>query len=176
MSGPAFSVPVSQRGFTYLAVLAALVVMGILAEKAISLTSAAMRADRESELMFRGLAYQRAIQRFYESDQGFRRYPARLEDLLRDTRFINRRHLRKLYDDPIGDAWILIQAPDGGIMGVASSSEAVPSKTANFPAGLETFEQAENYRDWTFVFQPKVSSLTLPCISDCTDGSALDAD
>lgn len=170
MSKPTFSLPVCQRGFTYLAVLAALVVMGILAERAINLTSAAMRADRESELMFRGLAYQRAIQRFYESDQGFRRYPARLEDLLRDSRFINRRHLRELYDDPVGAAWILIPAPDGGIMGVASSSEDRPSKAANFPPGLETFEQAESYQDWTFVFRPVVNGLAPPCVSDCPDG------
>ena len=60
---PTVSMPRRQCGFTYLAVLAALVVMGILAEKAVNLTSAAMRADRESELMLRGPAYHRAIQR-----------------------------------------------------------------------------------------------------------------
>jgi type II secretory pathway pseudopilin PulG len=136
--------------------------MGILAGKAVSLTSAALRADREKELMFRGLAYQRAIQSYYESDQGFRRYPTNLEDLLNDSRFISRRHLRKLYDDPIGDSWILIPSPDGGIMGVASSSEKVPSKSANFPPEIEAFEDAESYRDWAFVFRPMTVNLGIP--------------
>lgn len=144
----------SQRGFTYIAVLSALVVVGILAGKAQSLTSAVVRADQERELLFRGQAYQRAIQRYYESDHGFRRYPSRLEDLVKDPRFIHRRHLRELYSDPIGDGWILIAAPDGGIMGVASSSEQIPARTANFPKGLEIFAEAESHQDWTFVFYP----------------------
>jgi type II secretory pathway pseudopilin PulG len=151
--------PKAQHGFSYIAVLAALVVMGILAGKATNLTSAALRADRESELMFRGMAYQRAIQSYYESDQGFRRYPTSLDDLLSDSRFISRRHLRKSYVDPVGDAWILIPSPDGGIMGVSSSSEQKPSKKANFPVGLESFEEAETYRDWVFVFRPAVTKI-----------------
>lgn len=148
-----------QSGFTYIAVLAALVIMGVLAGKAQSLTSAVLRADRESELLFRGQAYQRAIQRYYESDHGIRRYPSRLEDLIKDPRFIHRRHLRELYDDPLGDGWRLIAAPDGGIMGVASSSEKAPARTANLPAGLEVFEEAESYQDWTFVFYPVLSGV-----------------
>lgn len=144
----------SQKGFTYIAVLAALVVVGILAGKAQVLSSAAMQADREHELLFRGQAYQRAIQRYYESDHGFRRFPARIEDLAKDPRFASRRHLRETYSDPIGEGWRLIPAPDGGIMGIASSSESVPRKTKNFPAGLEIFEQAETYQDWIFVFNP----------------------
>lgn len=155
-----YPLPKEQRGFSYVAVLAALVIMGVLAGKATNLTSAALRADRENELMFRGMAYQRAIQSYYESDQGFRRYPTSLEDLLSDSRFVSRRHLRKLYDDPIGDTWILIPSPDGGIMGVSSSSEQKPSKEANFPVGLESFEEAETYRDWAFVFRPAVTRVS----------------
>lgn len=154
-----YPLPKAQHAFSYVAVLAALVVMGILAGKATNLTSAALRADRESELMFRGMAYQRAIKSYYESDQGFRRYPTSLDDLLSDSRFISRRHLRKLYVDPLGDAWILIPSPEGGIMGVSSSSEQKPSKDANFPVGLETFEEAETYQDWAFVFRPAVTKV-----------------
>jgi hypothetical protein len=39
-------------------------------------------------------------------------------------------------------------------MGVRSASAAPPSKTANFPAGYETFEGAPRYSDWQFVYTP----------------------
>ena len=143
-----------QQGFTYVLVLAAVLVVGVLAGKAARLTTVVMQAEREEELIFRGQAYQRAIRSFYESRDGFQRYPQSLEDLTRDPRFIHRRHLRALYEDPLGGDWLVIPAPDGGIMGVASSSEASPRKAANFPAGLEMFEEAESYQDWTFVFTP----------------------
>ncbi len=148
----------SQAGFTYVMVLAAVVVVGILAEVAVVLTSRTVKSERETELLFRGTAYRNAIRSFYEAGSPVRAFPRRLEDLLNDPRFPNRHHLRALYPDPMSpDAkgeWLLIRAPDGGIAGVASSSKEEPLKKGNFPMGLEQFTGARTYADWVFEYQP----------------------
>ncbi len=50
--------------------------------------------------------------------------------------------------------WKLIRATDGGIKGVASSSEDKPLKQASFPPGLEGFTGAGTYTAWTFEYVP----------------------
>lgn len=149
----------SQAGFTFLIVLAAVAALAIGAQVAIPLASRALQADREQELLFRGLAYRRAIGSYYEAAVAAGRlektYPQRLEDLLQDPRFVHRRHLRELYPHPLdGRGWVLIREPGGGIVGVASPSERRPLKRANFEVGLEPFENAESYRQWEFVYLP----------------------
>jgi len=47
------------------------------------------------------------------------------------------------------------RAVDGGIQGVASSSELEPLKKANFPKRWKDFEQAKTYRDWVFQYIPR---------------------
>jgi len=158
----------THRGFSYALVLAAIVVIGILAEVAQETSWRQQQADREAELIFRGSAYRRAIASYYELHQ---RYPRALEDLVRDPSSVTRRHLRALYSDPMrlrakqraergldyaGAAadWELIPAPDGGIRGVASRSEAVPLKKAGFPKALAPFAEAETYSEWLFEYVP----------------------
>lgn len=142
----------SQRGFTYAAVLAAVVVVGIAAEVATLSTTRIVRAEREAELLFRGQAYQRAIASYRRAHGAF---PRALDDLLDDPRSPGRRHIRALYPDPVGEGeWRLIPAAGGGIGGVASRSTARPLKTANFPPGLETFGEAEAYSEWVFEYAP----------------------
>jgi hypothetical protein len=54
-----------------------------------------------------------------------------------------------------GDAdWTLIPAPNGGFMGVASSSQRAPLKRVGFDWIDTDFEQAEKYSDWAFVYDP----------------------
>lgn len=147
-----------DAGFTYVMVLAAIVVVGILAEVAVVLTSRTVKAEREAELLFRGSAYRHAIRSYYEAGSPVRTFPRNLEDLVNDPRFPNRHHLRALYPDPMAPEskgeWLLLRAPDGGIAGVASSSKDEPLKKANFPAGLEQFAGARTYADWVFEYQP----------------------
>jgi prepilin-type N-terminal cleavage/methylation domain-containing protein len=60
-----------------------------------------------------------------------KRYQAKLEDLLTDSRYNPPQHyLRRLYRDPIMNQkrWGIITALGGGIMGVHSLSEQLPSK------------------------------------------------
>jgi type II secretory pathway pseudopilin PulG len=160
-------IPVSgkrQRGFTYAMVLVAIVIVGILAGVADIATSRVMQADRENELMFRGIAYRNAIQR-YHAVAG--RYPRTLDALLKDSRFAHRPYLRTLYPDPMADraqgssgggiengGWQLVRAADGGIAGVASRSKRAPLKKASFPPGFEGFDGAQSYAEWVFEYSP----------------------
>lgn len=145
-----------QRGFSYVLVLIAVVVTGIMLETAAEPASRRMQAEREQELLFRGMAYQKAIRNYYLAN---RRYPARLSDLVKDSGFVHRVYLRDLYADPMAAGgkgeWNLLRAIDGGIAGVASQSIATPMKQANFPQGLEHFNGATRYADWVFDYQPK---------------------
>lgn len=164
----------NQRGFTYVMVLAALVIVGILAESAVALSSHMNQADREAELLFRGQAYRHAIQSYYEAGNPVKTYPRALEDLLKDPRFPNKHHLRALYADPVnaGKEWTLIRAPDGGIAGVASASKEEPLKKANFPKGLEKFEAAQSYADWIFEYTPSPISASFPRVTSPSPASS----
>lgn len=155
-----------ERGFTYAMVLVAIVLVGIFAGVANIATSRIVQADREEELIFRGMAYRSAIQRYYAVAK---RYPRSLDELLKDPRFAYRPYLRAPYPDPMaadamvkgqGEAgenggWRLVRAADGGIAGVASQSRQEPMKKANFPLGFEKFEGAKSYAEWGFIYDPR---------------------
>ena len=141
----------NQRGFSYVMVLAAVVIVGIVLEAAQVTTWRILRADREAELLFRGLAYRNAIRNFYQTNGAF---PRSLEDLLKDPRSASRKYIRELYADPMGKReWTLVRATDG-IAGVASTSREEPLKQANFPPELEKFAGAKSYADWIFEYVP----------------------
>lgn len=151
-----------QRGFTYAMVLVAIVVVGILAGVANVATARVVQADREDELLFRGMAYRSAIQRYYAVAG---RYPRTLDELLKDSRFAQRPYLRTRYPDPMADraqgsgsdesgGWQLVRSGDGGIAGVASRSKRAPLKKANFPPGFESFDGAQSYAEWVFEYSP----------------------
>jgi type II secretory pathway pseudopilin PulG len=148
-----------QAGFTYVSLLIIVAAMGTGLAAFGELASNAAKREKELELLFVGDAYRQAIGQYYESSPaGHKVYPKKLEQLLKDERFaFNRRYLRRLYRDPVtGKDWAVVEAPEGGIMGVRSASEAPPSKSANFPPGYEAFEGAPRYADWQFVYTPTV--------------------
>lgn len=157
--------PSKQRGFSYAMVLAAIVIVGILVEAAHETTWHIVQSDREAELLFRGEAYRRAIQSFYQSNGA---YPRQLEDLLKDPRSASRRHLRALYKDPFGrekkGEWTIVLAKDGGIAGVASTSSEEPLKRANFPKQFEKFAAAKSYKEWIFEYVPAATPGLRPPI------------
>ena len=152
---PAGKRPSSSRGFTYLMVLAAVVILGIVVEAARVTTWRLVRADREAELLFRGKAYRSAVRSFYEANGAF---PRTLEDLLKDPRSTSKKHIRALYLDPMSKSekpeWRLVRASDGGIAGVASASSEEPLKQANFPREFEKFAGAKSYSEWIFEYAP----------------------
>ncbi len=142
-------------GFTYVGLLALLVVLGLLLAKAGEVASTAERRDREEQLLWVGHEYRAAIARFWLRN---RRYPLALEDLLGTgpDQPLPVRYIRRLYPDPMtnGAPWTLVPAPGGGIMGVASSSARAPLKAANFDLADPGFEKATRYGDWQFSYVP----------------------
>lgn len=161
--------PSRQRGFSYAMVLAAVVIVGIVAEAAHVTTWRLLKAEREQELLFRGQAYMAAIKSYYESgaEAGApKTYPRSLDDLLKDPRFPGRRHIRALYPDPMDEGerkdWLLIRAADGGISGVASTSRKEPLKKANFPKEFEKFAGTQTYAEWVFEYKPPAHLPPIP--------------
>jgi len=144
-----------QRGFTLIGVLLFAAVFAVAAAAAVTAGATLQRHAAEEDLLAAGLEFRNAFKSYYESALSTPRYPIKLEDLLRDPRFPGvRRHLRKLYADPLtGKAeWGTIPAPGGGIMGVYSLATDTPIKTALFPAEFAAFEGKATYAEWQFAY------------------------
>lgn len=149
---------IRQRGFTYLGLLFAVVLAGVALAAIGVVWSMERQRERERELLFVGERFREAIASYYERSPGLvKRYPAKLDELLKDGRFLTvRRHLTQVYRDPMTGTrnWGLIPAPEGGIMGVHSSSTSAPIKRAGFPSEFSEFEGKSSYAEWRFVYRP----------------------
>jgi len=146
--------PAGARGFTYVGLLLTVAIMAAGLAAIGEVASTAAKRDREAELLFVGNQFAQAIAQYAAASPGAQQYPPTLEDLLADKRYPNvRRHLRRIYPDPLtGRAdWVLVRVPGGGIVGLHSQSLARPLKTANFPPGYESFNGATTYSAWQFV-------------------------
>lgn len=143
-----------QDGFTYFVVLLLVVVTATGALALGTLWQTAERRERERELLEAGRELRRAIDSYRRLPVGGKRqYPPSLEDLLLDPRLPGvRRHLRRIPVDPLTGRteWGLVQAPDGGILGVHSLSQAAPMKSAGFAPDETDFEGAARHADWVF--------------------------
>ncbi|CAK0781592.1 hypothetical protein CCP3SC15_930023 [Gammaproteobacteria bacterium] len=108
----------NQYGFTYLGLLFAVAMAGVALAATGVLWSTQRQREREQDLLFVGNQIRQAIRSYYEHSPGLvKRYPAKLDDLLRDNRFLTvQRHLRQRYMDPMTGAreWGLVMAPKGG--------------------------------------------------------------
>jgi type II secretory pathway pseudopilin PulG len=147
----------NQRGVTLMVVLVMVVVTGLTAGLAGTSWRSIMQRVKEDELLWRGDQYRKAIESYYDVNHGgIQRYPARLEDLLRDPRSLQPvRHLRRLYPDPFtGEDWVIIKDPAGGIRGVRSGSEEEPFKKDDFPEEYEDFKDRMKYSEWEFSCTP----------------------
>jgi type II secretory pathway pseudopilin PulG len=144
-------------GFTYVALMIAVAVVGAGVAGAAELWSQGERRERERELLFVGGEFRRAIERYYQQSPGLAKsYPQELADLVLDRRFPTpRRHLRRMYRDPMtGKAeWAVLEAPTGGIMGVRSLSNEETLKKAGFAIEDRAFEGAGRYSAWEFSYQ-----------------------
>ncbi|MBI3805243.1 MAG: type II secretion system protein [Nitrospirae bacterium] len=128
------------------------------------MTTVAKR-ERETELLFRGMAIRHGIELYYRTSRaGFSQYPRTLEELVRDPGVPGvRRYLRKVYADPItGGEWVLIRDGSGRVKGVRTSSDEEPLKTANFPEVLKSFEGKKKYSEWVFEYNPQQAAIIPP--------------
>jgi type II secretory pathway pseudopilin PulG len=166
-----------QAGFTYLTVMfiVAILLGGLAIVGETWETSA--RREKEAELLFIGNQYRRAIGLYYLSTPGVvKSYPRTLEDLLKDPRQPGTmRHLRKLFPDPItGKPFVVIKGADGGVQGVASSSDDAPLKVANFRVRDAIFEGGQKYSEWKFIHTPPVA-VAAPAAKPAAGGAATGA-
>ena len=145
----------AELGFTYVGLLVLVAVIGILLAGAGQVASTVARREREAQLLWVGHEYRAAIGRYFSQR---RAYPQALEELLgaAPDAPLQVRFLRRLYRDPMTNAvdWVLVPAPDGGILGVASRSTRRPLKTGHFDPADEGFADAATYGDWQFTFLP----------------------
>ncbi|MDH5222412.1 MAG: type II secretion system GspH family protein [Betaproteobacteria bacterium] len=146
-----------QRGFTYLAALVIVALLGGGLAAYGELETHARQRQREAELKWIGNQFREAIGLYYQRTPGAaKRFPERLEDLLEDRRFLTpQRYLRKVYRDPMTGTheWGLVQAPEGGIAGVHSLSDT-QSISKSGPGPMATIAGNATYRDWRFVYEP----------------------
>jgi len=146
----------SEAGFTYIGLLIAVALVGVLLAEAATVWHQVQQQENERQLLFVGNQFRQAIGSYYINTPGPKKeFPKKLEDLLEDRRtpFVLR-HLRKIFYDPItvSTDWGLIKAADNGIIGVYSKSDAEPVKKSNFRKPFEMFEAKKHYHEWQFTY------------------------
>ena len=135
-------------GFTYLMLLWWVAVSSVLLAALGQSWAIEARRQREMELVFRGEQIKAALAAYQEATPTLPKVlPTRLEDLLEDRRGPEvKRHLRKLWPDPITGShqWGLVR--EGGVItGVYSPSDQHPLRA---PAGVT------RYDEWRFEYSP----------------------
>lgn len=145
----------AEGGFVYIALLIFVAVIAISLSAVSEVWSFSAQRDRETELLFIGNQYRRAITLYYTSSpRGVRAFPHSLEELLVDNRTEDnaQHYLRRLYPDPMTGKvdWGTVTLPDGGIVGVYSRSEGTPIKQAGFSRRDKVFAEQTRYSDWVF--------------------------
>ncbi|MCC7698887.1 type II secretion system protein [Janthinobacterium sp. EB271-G4-7A] len=153
-----------QRGFTYLGLIILVAILGLVGAAGLKMGSLLQRQATEQELLDIGAQFSDALYSYAAATPaGQPQQPPTLAALLRDPRFPQlRRHLRKLYVDPItGRAeWGLLYQPGSqGIIGVHSLSQAVPLKVGNFEARFAGFEGKAHFSEWRFMVDARLSSV-----------------
>lgn len=148
------SLPDLQQGITYLWMLFFVFLLGIGLGKSLEVFSLMDQRQKEQELLYVGKIYQEAIRQYYLSGQEENKYPAHLEDLLKDSRYIvTRRYIRQLYTDPLTNQDFLpIFSAEGGICGVKSLSGKKPVKNFFKEKDFQEFNNAKSYQQWLFQF------------------------
>ena len=177
----------SAAGFTYIAALVLVIVMGIMLGVVGQTWTQIMKREREQELIFRGTQIVQAIRRWNYGDKRGTGTPVmplfELEHLLKDPRsFANKKYLRRLYTDPLTDKdWVVIKDPVRGIIGVASSSAEAPLRQSFLTMTplsaddryleqmFKSIEGKKKYSEWEFVYRGEgvapgttTTTVTLP--------------
>ncbi len=142
-------------GFTYLGLIILVAIIGMVGAASLKLGSLLQRAAAEEELLDIGAAFSDALRSYAAATPpGQPQQPPSLQELLKDPRFPNpRRHLRKIFVDPItGKAeWGIMYLGDKvGVLGVHSLSTAAPLKVANFDPRFLNMENKAQLSDWKF--------------------------
>jgi type II secretory pathway pseudopilin PulG len=153
-----------EQGFGYVFLLVLIAVLGGVSAYALEEGQLMSRRQAEQELLSVGRSFEEAQYSYSgvrpsEPNSGplpgvlTATGPAQLEDLLKDPRVPGvRRHLRKIYPDPLTGKteWGLVRNQAGHIVGIHSLSTGTPIKKSGFDARYAHFGEAERYQDWRF--------------------------
>jgi type II secretory pathway pseudopilin PulG len=153
-----------QAGFTYLGLIVLVTIIGLVGAATLKVDALLRRAAAEEELLEIGAAFSAALTSYAEATpRGQPPQPPSLEELLKDPRVPGvRRHLRKIFVDPItgkaewGIVWLNkdsgISNGNGGsgVLAVYSLSQSKPLKIANFDSRFQNLEGREHISDWKF--------------------------
>ncbi len=144
-----------EGGFTYVGLVVFVAILGMVGAATLKVDGLMRRAAAEQELLETGAAFSAALRSYAAATpRGFPTLPPTLQDLLKDPRFPGtRRHLRKIFVDPITGTteWgVQYQGDKVGVLAVYSLSQARPLKLANFDARFRNFENKEHLSEWKF--------------------------
>lgn len=143
-----------QRGYTYLLVLFIVAAMGLFAARTGVVWQQVAQREREAELIAVGVEIARALASYArETPVGTPSRPTELAQLVEDKRWPTpRRHLRKVYRDPMtGKPEWGIERDGNAILGVHSLSTQAPIRRDGFPPELgEVAASAASYAEWIF--------------------------
>jgi type II secretory pathway pseudopilin PulG len=152
-----------QAGFTYVGLIVLVAIIGLVGAATLKADALLRRAAAEQELLEIGAAFSAALTSYAEATpRGQLPQPPSLEALLKDPRVPGtRRHLRKIFVDPItgkaewGIVWLntgtgIDGSGGSGVLAVYSLSEAKPLKQANFDGRFQNFENRAHLSEWRF--------------------------
>jgi hypothetical protein len=152
----------NERGVTYLMLMCAIVLIGIVTSVAAKQWKMMVQRELEADLLARGIEIQQALALYSTTMKAGRVmpgevYPQSLADLTR----LPKPFLRKVYLDPMGHGeWDYLRSPTGGLMGVRSRSKAKPIRQHEFPPEVRHFEGRARYDEWVFQY-PNPSTANL---------------
>ena len=145
-----------QSGFTYLGLIIFVAIIGLVGAATLKIGALLERAAAEEELLEIGAAFSAALDSYAAATpRGASPYPPSLAELLKDPRSpAVRRHLRKVYVDPLtGKAeWGIVYLGGGetGVVAIHSLSTARPLKIANFDSRFKGLDNKEMISEWRF--------------------------
>jgi type II secretory pathway pseudopilin PulG len=152
-----------EAGFTYVGLIVLVAIIGLVGAATLKADALLQRAAAEEELLDIGAAFSAALTSYAEATpRGQPPQPPSLDDLLKDTRVPGiRRHLRKIFVDPItgkaewGIVWLnkgsgVSGSGGSGVVAVYSLSQAKPLKQAHFDTRFQNLEGRQHFTDWKF--------------------------
>ena len=154
-----------ERGFSYIILMLAIVLMGLAMSVAARQWKTMVQRELEVDLLAKGVEIQNALALYSASIKAGRVMPGEVyPQTLAELTKLPKPFLRKVYIDPVGHGeWELVRAPTGGIMGVRSKSKSRPIRQHDFPLAVRHFEGKPTYYDWVFQFpNPSMAALASP--------------
>jgi type II secretory pathway pseudopilin PulG len=151
-----------ERGFSYIMLMIAIVLMGVAMSVAARQWKTMVQRELEADLLAKGIEIQNALALYSTSVKAGRVMPGEVyPQTLADLTKLPKPFLRKVYLDPVGHGeWELVRAPTGGIMGVRSKSKSKPIRQHDFPLAVRHFEGKPTYYDLVFQYpNPSMAAI-----------------